>query len=55
MALENALDDRADAIEDLRDELAALDLPDLSDDEVDDAVAARRTRDGSLTVFVYED
>lgn len=54
VALDNALADRADEIDVLRDDLAALGLADLDPATIDDAVAARRDRNGSLTVFVFE-
>lgn len=49
-ALDNALGDNQDQVEDLRDDLAELDLG-LTDAEIDSAVAARMEADGSLTVY----
>jgi hypothetical protein len=54
VALDNALAARADEIDDLQDDLAALGLTDLDQATIDDVVAIRPARNGSLTVFVYE-
>lgn len=51
VALENAVEDNMDSIEELRADLAALDLEGLSDEEIDAAVAAEVEADGSLTVY----
>ncbi|MBS3652291.1 hypothetical protein KEU06_27240 [Pseudaminobacter sp. 19-2017] len=55
VALANALAKNQISIETLRDDLASLGIADLTQDEIDSAVAARRARDGSLVVFVDRD
>jgi hypothetical protein len=50
-ALENALSVNDDQIDQLRGELADLDLNELSDEDAGTAVAVRVEADGSLTVF----
>lgn len=53
VALDNALADQVDQISALRDDLAALGLTGLDPATVDDVVAARKAKNGSLSVFVY--
>jgi hypothetical protein len=55
VALENALAKNQTSIETLRDDLAALGITDLTQEDIDSAVAARRARDGWLVVFVDRD
>lgn len=51
-ALDNALETREAEISQLREDLAALDLDDLTDAQIEAAVAVRVEADGTLTVFV---
>lgn len=51
-ALDNALEAREAEIARLREDLAALDLDDLTDAQIEAAVAVRVEADGTLTVFV---
>jgi hypothetical protein len=50
VALDNAIRDNQAEIDALRDELAGLDL-ELTEEEIDAAVAARVEPDGSLTIY----
>ncbi len=52
VALENALADNQSRITDLRADLAALNLPSLQTQDVDQAVGVAAAKNGSLTVFV---
>ena len=51
-ALDNALESREAEIAQLREDLAALDLDDLTDAQIEAAVAVRLEADDTLTVFV---
>ncbi|WP_151612566.1 hypothetical protein [Sinorhizobium alkalisoli] len=51
-ALDNAVEAREAEIAQLRQDLAELDFDDLTDDQIDAAVAVRVEADGTLTVFV---
>ncbi|MCG5480288.1 MAG: hypothetical protein KK478_14660 [Ensifer alkalisoli] len=51
-ALDNDVEAREAEIAQLRQDLAELDFDDLTDDQIDAAVAVRVEADGTLTVFV---
>lgn len=51
-AFDSTLAENNTQISQLRTDLGGLDLEGLSDDQIDDAVAARVEADGSLTVYV---
>lgn len=55
VALENAVDDNMESIDDLRLDLAALELEGLENADVDAAVAAQVDAEGNLTIYTDTD